>query len=218
MPGTSRGGRNKSADSREKILDVSERLMAAHGYAATPISAICRDAGLPPPSIYWHFGSKEGVLAAVMERGARRWFAGLPTWDDLTGPPQERVRALLDAGADGLAAHPAFLRLFYMLALDSAGDAVAAELVQRVRHRAIAHFRDAIGQMLAAAHPAAVAEPAAAELTRFAVAYSDGCFFALHLEPEQTDVKKMFADLGLALTQLTPIVVARIRAAPEPDR
>lgn len=55
--------------SRESILDATERLMATKGYAATSISDIRDACGLAPSSIYWHFGSKEGVLG---HDGARR--------------------------------------------------------------------------------------------------------------------------------------------------
>lgn len=64
--------------SRELILDATERLMATRGYAATAISDIRKACGLPASSIYWHFGSKEGVLAAVMARGAERFFSSHP--------------------------------------------------------------------------------------------------------------------------------------------
>jgi AcrR family transcriptional regulator len=46
--------------------------MAEKGYAATPVSASCPAAGVPVSSRYWHFGSKDGLLATVMERGADR--------------------------------------------------------------------------------------------------------------------------------------------------
>ena len=65
-------------NSRGLILDTTERLMGTRGYAATSISDICKACGLPASSIYWHFGSKDGVLAAVMERGAARFFAAIP--------------------------------------------------------------------------------------------------------------------------------------------
>ncbi|GAA3231111.1 TetR/AcrR family transcriptional regulator [Actinocorallia longicatena] len=213
MPDVRIQGQERDAGSRGAILDVAERLMATRGYAATSISAICRDSGLPPPSVYWHFGSKKGLLAAVMERGARRWFAGMPSWDDLAGEPGERVTALLAAGADALAGHPLFLRLFYMLALD--GDEAAAELVRQVRSTAFERFRDGVARVLAADHPPEVVASAAEELARFAVAFSDGCFFALQLEPGEADVRRMFADLGTALLALAPIVIAR---AAEPGR
>lgn len=197
--------------SREAILDTAERLMAERGYAATSIAAICADCGLPAPSIYWHFDSKDGLLAAVMERGARRWFAALPGWEDVEGPPEARVHQLLEAGADAVSTHPAFLKLFYMLALDESGDELAAELVRRVRRSAFERFRTAIEQVLREDQPAAIATAAADELTRFAVAFSDGCFFALQLEPGEADLHRMYADLGIALQALSPVVLARLQ-------
>ena len=53
--------------------------MAARGYSGTSVSDIARESGLPASSIYWHFASKTGVLTAVMERGAARFFGDLET-------------------------------------------------------------------------------------------------------------------------------------------
>src|SRR6476659_10517749 len=90
--------------SRELILDATEKLMATRGFAATSISDIRTACGLPPSSIYWHFGSKEGVLAAVMERGAQRYFAAIPESDEPEWP--------LEALAALQSQHPEFLWLF----------------------------------------------------------------------------------------------------------
>ena len=49
------------------------------------------------------------------------------------------------------------------------------------------------------------------ELARFAVAYSDGCFFAGQLESTNTDLRTMYADLGRALAALAPGVIDRVR-------
>jgi AcrR family transcriptional regulator len=59
------------ADStRDRILDEALRLFAQHGYAGTSIAAIEQAAGLSPHSgaLYTHFGSKEQVMAAAVER------------------------------------------------------------------------------------------------------------------------------------------------------
>src|SRR5260370_20703335 len=104
--------------------------MATRGYAATSISDIRKACGLPPSSIYWHFGSKEGVLAAVMERGANRFFAAIPTSEDVEG--QLAVLSRLQSQ------HPEFLRLLYMLSLERRGDPAVAALVRRVRDPATA--------------------------------------------------------------------------------
>lgn len=179
--------------SRDSLLDVAERLMSAKGYAATPVSAICREAGVAATSLYWHFGSKEGLRAAVLDRGAERWFAALPRWADLDGDKAETV---VRAGAAAVGGHPEFLRMFYALALQDTEDPAAAELVGRVRARATAYFRDLVAGFL----PDVDAGTADA-LTRFAVAYSDGCFFAARLDPD-ADLNRMYADLLTALRAL----------------
>ena len=185
--------------SRALILDATERLMATRGYAATSISDIRKACGLPPSSIYWHFGSKEGVLAAVMERGADRFFAAIPTSEDADGPLA--VLSTLQSQ------HPLFLRLFYMLSLERSDDPAAAGVVRRVRDTAIRRFRAAITRLLPADAPPAKAERVVTELTALAVALSDGVFFAEHLEPDGTDVGRMYRRLSAAVTALIPILL-----------
>jgi AcrR family transcriptional regulator len=185
--------------SRELILDATERLMATRGYAATSISDIRKACGLPPSSIYWHFGSKEGVLAAVMERGADRFFAAIPTAEDAAG--QLAVLSTLQSQ------HPDFLRLFYMLSLERNNDPSVAAVIRRVRDTAIRRFRDAITQLLPADTPPAKAERVVTELAAVAVALSDGVFFAEHLEPDGTDVEQMYRRLFQAVVALMPILL-----------
>ena len=185
--------------SRALILDATERLMATRGYAATSISDIRKACGLPPSSIYWHFGSKEGVLAAVMERGADRFFAAIPTSEDADG--QLAVLSRLQSQ------HPLFLRLFYMLSLERSDDPAVAGVVRRVRDTAIRRFRAAITRLLPADAPPAKAERVVTELTALAVALSDGVFFAEHLEPDRTDVERMYRRLSAAVSALIPILL-----------
>ena len=185
--------------SRELILDATERLMATRGYAATSISDIRTACGLPPSSIYWHFGSKEGVLAAVMERGADRFFAAIPTSEDAEG--QLAVLSALQSQ------HPDFLRLFYMLSLERSDDPTVAAVVRRVRDTAITRFRDVITQLLPADAPPSKADRVVNELTALAVALSDGVFFAEHLEPDGTDVQRLYRRLSQAVTALIPILL-----------
>jgi AcrR family transcriptional regulator len=184
--------------SRGLILDATERLMATRGYAATSISDIRKACGLPPSSIYWHFGSKEGVLAAVMERGARRFFEAIPTSEDAEA--QLAVLSTLQSQ------HPDFLRLFYMLSLERSDDPAVAAVIRRVRDTAITRFRNAITKLLPSDAPASKAARVVTELTTLAVALSDGVFFADHLEAD-TDVERMYRRLSQALTALIPILL-----------
>jgi AcrR family transcriptional regulator len=185
--------------SRELILDATERLMATRGYAATSISDIRKACGLPPSSIYWHFGSKDGVLAAVMERGAERYFAAIPVEADIEG----QLAAVIAQQEQ----HPAFLRLFLLLSLERSDDPAVADVIRRVRDRAIGRFREAMMQLLPDDLPEVKAERVSAELAAVATALSDGIFLAAHLEPDATDVARMYRRLYQTTTALIPILL-----------
>ncbi|MCP9271032.1 TetR/AcrR family transcriptional regulator [Mycolicibacterium arenosum] len=189
--------------SRELILDVTERLMATKGYAATSVSDIRAGCGLPASSIYWHFGSKQGVLAAVMERGAERFFGAIPRHGDAAPD----IEAQLAATAKLLAEHPEFLRLVYLLALERNEDPDVAAAVRRVRGTAAAGFRAAIATLLPPDVPPDRADHALDELTALAMAISDGVFIADHVEPDATDIERMYRRLLQSVTALLPILL-----------
>jgi AcrR family transcriptional regulator len=198
MPPTQR--QRQGEDSRELILDATERLMATQGYAATSISHIRRETGLPASSIYWHFGSKEGVLAAVMERGAQRYFAQLPR-------SSGDIEAQRAAAAKLMVANPDFFRLVYMLSLERSDDPAVSAAVRRVRDTAIAGFADVIRPLLPDDLAPDRAEHIVAELAAVATAMSDGIFFADHLEPDSTDVDRMYVRLIQTIQALIPILL-----------
>ena len=64
--------------SRELVLDAAERVMAEHGFEAATLARVVEEAGIPLSSVYHYYGSKDGILLAVMERGAERFFDDLP--------------------------------------------------------------------------------------------------------------------------------------------
>jgi AcrR family transcriptional regulator len=185
--------------SRELILDATERLMATRGYAATSINDIRKACGLPPSSIYWHFGSKEGVLAAVMERGAKRYFAAIPTEADF----ERQLAAVIELQEQ----HPEFLRLFLLLSLERSHDPAVTEVLRRVRDQAITRFRDAVAQLLPDDAPPAKTRRVVTEVAAIATALSDGIFLAEHLEPDVTDVGRMYLRLHQTVTALIPILL-----------
>ncbi|HEY0934653.1 MAG TPA: TetR/AcrR family transcriptional regulator [Trebonia sp.] len=163
--------------SREEILDAASRLMAARGFDGTSISTLAKESGLPASSIYWHFGSKEGVLMAVMERGAAE-FVELTALDNLprAATRSEKVTWVLQRAARIIGESPEFLRLQTILLLSApAGGANAAVL--RLRQQQRDGLRDALA--LCFAEPgAAPAIQTADRLVDFAGAAFEGAFLA----------------------------------------
>jgi AcrR family transcriptional regulator len=171
----------RGARSREAVLDAAERLIAEHGYEAATVAALVKEAGIPASSIYHYFGSKEGVLLAVMERGAERFFEELPVADRRAGSQRDHLRALLDAVASTLDRHPDFLRILVVMAAQPprAGAGEVHRVVDRVRELALGRLRE---QM----HIAFDLDPgdsAADHLARFWLAAIDGAFVAHQSQP-----------------------------------
>ena len=81
-----------AVDTKERILDVSERLFADRGFSKTSLRDITSEAGVNLAAVNYHFGSKEALLSAILERRFR--------------PINDKRIALLDeleaaAGKDG---------------------------------------------------------------------------------------------------------------------
>lgn len=186
----------RGARSREAVLDAAERLMAEQGYEAASLAALVEEAAIPASSIYHYFGSKEGVLLAVMERGAERFFAELPNLDRRLGSQREHLRALIDLVATTLDRHPAFLRILVVMATQpvDAGEGDVHRVVDRVRELALRRLRAQM-QVVFGLDPAS---DAADHLARFALAAFDGAFVAHQSRPE-TGIGDLLEHLSAAL-------------------
>jgi AcrR family transcriptional regulator len=69
-------------DTKQKILDAAEQLIAEQGYAGTSLRQIIASAGVNLASIHYHFGSKDDLLHQLLLRKA--------------GPVNEKRIELLD--------------------------------------------------------------------------------------------------------------------------
>ncbi len=55
-----------SAETIEQLVRSARLRFAQSGYAATPMDALCAEAGLTRGALYHHFGGKDGLLEAVV--------------------------------------------------------------------------------------------------------------------------------------------------------
>ena len=59
---------SSSKDTKEIILDQAEELFAAKGYKGTSLRMITTAAEVNLAAVNYHFGSKKGLVAAVIDR------------------------------------------------------------------------------------------------------------------------------------------------------
>ena len=179
-------------ESRRKIVDAAAALMAERGFAGTSIAAVSKRSGLPSGSIYWHFESKEALLGAVVEEGARRWFDALPGSDSLPSDPAERATALLEAvgdvarAASRIPAPPPPHR-----ARAPRGRCnVARGHPPRTRARRSSGSGRSCRYLLDCASIAKLADRLAGEFAPFVLCVADGAFVAQHIDPADTDLRR----------------------------
>ena len=177
-------------ESRRRILDAASSLMSERGFAGTSISEVSKRSGLPASSIYWHFESKEGLLGAVVEEGAQRWFDEL----EAQGAYGADERGILSArAAEALSERPEFLRLMFLIALERKEiDKASLAAIRRARKLALDRIRATVLRRLEA-QGVANAAARADELSLLALCTADGAFIQDHIDPRGTDVVRLFA-------------------------
>ena len=189
--------------SRELVLDAAERVMARDGFDAATVARVVAESGIPESSVYHYYGSKDGILLAVMERGAERFFADVPEPDRRTGRPSEHLRAAVSAVVEALERHPNFLRLLIVFAVQppEAANGDVAAVVDHVREAA----RERLRKQIAIAFDDDPDSATTDELARFALAAFDGAFLASRADPGVT--------LEQVVEPLTSALVAARRQA-----
>lgn len=117
------------------ILDAGELLFLERGYRATTVEQLAEQADVALSSLYDHFGGKEGVYAALIDRALefdRRycdegWASGSNAVARLVGLSEGYLRFARD--------HPGHFRVFRFPPAGEPTDGPAAAAAQRVAER-----------------------------------------------------------------------------------
>jgi AcrR family transcriptional regulator len=90
--GTASRRRRSAAETRDAILEAAERRLLDKGPEAIRLQEIAADAGISHPAILHHFGSREGLVEAMILRGiARLQEQFLKGWPSAKEPDIEGV-------------------------------------------------------------------------------------------------------------------------------
>jgi len=186
------------------VLEAAAELFATRGYAATSISAICKASGVLPSSMYWEFGNKAGIFAAVLEDSAKRWFEQLKqsmarVMSDRPGSNVDRVAAYFDYMAEALTENPEFIRLMLMAALERHdADPCTLEIISSQRARGM----EALARLFASCGLDRPGPDGATahDFARLTIAFFDGAFTAAQIDADAADLRRMFTLLRSAMT------------------
>lgn len=192
-----RSSQKPAGDTRGNVIRAAAELFAKGGYAGTSISAIRKASGVLPSSIYWEFGSKEGILAAVLEQSATNWLDQTRESSRralATQPERGRVRlaAYFDHLARAFSERPEFLRLLLLLALERREvDPSSLAAIRAVRMRAAEGLARLFREFQLV--DSSVSDDSLVEIARLTMAFFDGAVVAKQIDMESVDLSRMFA-------------------------
>lgn len=96
-------GQAADTGARHRLLDAAETLLRHQGYDSVSVRAVNKAAGMNPAAVHYHFGSKQALVAALLESRMRPLFdAPLAALDGPSHRPPD-VAALVTALVEPLA-------------------------------------------------------------------------------------------------------------------
>lgn len=199
-----RGRYQKSDISRERILAAATEVFSTRGYAGAGVDRLAEKSGIAKTAIYYHFGNKEGLLAAVLERAATQWIDGIQSAARQGGDPLQRLDRALAGMRAMLEERPWIYKLFQILALEVAEEkpeirATLKAILDRARDAITEGMRDALG----------IDVPGANQIAGLMLSILDGISLGMQIDDELS--------LDDAFTELRRVVAFMIACRLNPQ-
>lgn len=180
---------------RNLLLDAAEEVVARQGFGAAALEVIADAAGYTRGAIYSHFGTKEELFLAVMERQLQRFLDGFTdivesfqSLDDFDAEPLAERWRELSIGAPDRAALGYEFTLFLLRNPEARARVAAqrAETVQSLAHYIDAHLEKIGGRLKVRADL----------LAKVLIAANEGVTLASHIDGE--DLYRPFLEMVMA--------------------
>ncbi|MDX6286550.1 MAG: hypothetical protein QOG53_2035 [Frankiales bacterium] len=118
------------ADRSEQLLATAEQVFGQRGFRAASMEEIADRAGVTKPVLYDHFGSKDGLLAAVVARAGAELATVMQTATDTAAGPADALERGLRAYFTFIDEHAG---AWSVLLAEVQGTDAAAQQLERVR-------------------------------------------------------------------------------------
>jgi len=185
----------QGAASKKRILEAAVRLFSEKGYEHSGVQEISAASGVSRGSLFWHFGSKEGLLFAVVDHCFSVWENEVlvPLLGGGTGP--ESIGEAARSHVAFVRASPAVGRLFFVMLFE--GLASQPKLLEKYRalhQRFRGYGRAWIERAVAAGRIRADIDPEAAASA--IVGALGGAHYQWLMDPERVDIEAVDAALA----------------------
>lgn len=126
------------------ILEVATREFAAHGLAGARIEKIQQQTRTSKRMIYYHFGSKEGLYRAVIERAFEIAREVDKDFNPQKGTPEQALKQIANNAFEAFTQNPSFVRLLTFENLAGAPYIRQSQHASRLNRMAMADLESVI--------------------------------------------------------------------------
>jgi AcrR family transcriptional regulator len=142
--------RTRSRDVHAALVDAAEAVLLREGPAALTVRAVAQEAGVAPMGVYNRFGSKDGLLEALLVRGFTLFREALLAGRE--ADPMSRMRACGGRYREFALTHPRYYELMFSY------DAPLARQSVELQEAGAAAFGVLVDEVSAAMAAGAIAE------------------------------------------------------------
>jgi len=126
------------------ILEVATREFAAYGLAGARIEKIQQQTRTSKRMIYYHFGSKEGLYRAVIERAFEIAREVDKDFDPQQGTPEQALKQIANNAFEAFTHNPSFVRLLTFENLAGAPYIRQSQQASRLNRMAMADLESVL--------------------------------------------------------------------------
>lgn len=204
----------RKARTAEALLGAAVRLFVEHGYVATTVEQLASEADVAVGSLYGHFGGKDGLYLAVVNRALELDKRYMDEAYDPELPPDQQLLAVSDAYLRFYREQPGFFRVFVFPPRDSPSADIAAGVAKQIVSRIEAEtgrLAATIGRVIAAG----VARPVEPRLAAIFLHSAWNGVISAHLRPDRLSISD--DELAAVLRQGRELVLNGLLIGPGPD-
>ncbi len=122
-------------DTKDKIFRTAAYLFADKGYNGVSMREISEESGVTKPTIYYYFGSKEGIYRELIDTGINLLFSSIEQVKELEMPAKEKL-VLMTKTLFGFAVkYPEYSKFFMTIVTPLADNSVLEKFKKEAEKR-----------------------------------------------------------------------------------
>lgn len=120
---------------RDKIFSTAAHLFAQKGYNGVSMREISERSEVSKPTIYYYFGSKEGIFRQLMDASVVRMFTVMDEIAQMPISNKEKLVAITKNFFKEAQQHPEFVKFFLNMSIVSPDAAIVQKCMQEAAKR-----------------------------------------------------------------------------------